>query len=162
MPRTSSRSAATTNVLPSSTNPTRPYTVNTLEEHLDMLMVCHHLDKLDPRGCGLRRKPHPQGNHRGRGHPARHGRFFDHRLGQPGDGPRGRGDHPHLADRRQDEEAAGAWPRKPATTTISASAATSRNTPSTRPSCTASRMRSAPSRSASAPISCCGTRRSSG
>ncbi len=32
------------NVLPSSTNPTRPYTVNTLEEHLDMLMVCHHLD----------------------------------------------------------------------------------------------------------------------
>ncbi|NMM46172.1 urease subunit alpha [Rhodospirillaceae bacterium KN72] len=33
-----------TNVIPSSTNPTRPYTVNTLEEHLDMLMVCHHLD----------------------------------------------------------------------------------------------------------------------
>ena len=32
------------NVIPSSTNPTRPYTVNTLEEHLDMLMVCHHLD----------------------------------------------------------------------------------------------------------------------
>ena len=33
------------NVLPSSTNPTRPFTVNTLDEHLDMLMVCHHLDK---------------------------------------------------------------------------------------------------------------------
>ena len=33
------------NVLPSSTNPTRPYTRNTLEEHLDMLMVCHHLDR---------------------------------------------------------------------------------------------------------------------
>ena len=33
-----------TNVLPSSTNPTRPYTVNTVDEHLDMLMVCHHLD----------------------------------------------------------------------------------------------------------------------
>ena len=33
------------NVLPSSTNPTRPYTINTLEEHLDMLMVCHHLDR---------------------------------------------------------------------------------------------------------------------
>ena len=32
------------NVLPSSTNPTRPYTVNTLDEHVDMLMVCHHLD----------------------------------------------------------------------------------------------------------------------
>ncbi len=36
------------NVLPSSTNPTRPYTVNTLEEHLDMLMVCHHLDESIP------------------------------------------------------------------------------------------------------------------
>jgi len=36
------------NVLPSSTNPTRPYTVNTIDEHLDMLMVCHHLDKNIP------------------------------------------------------------------------------------------------------------------
>ncbi len=36
------------NVLPSSTNPTRPFTANTLEEHLDMLMVCHHLDKNIP------------------------------------------------------------------------------------------------------------------
>ena len=35
-------------VIPSSTHPTRPYTVNTLEEHLDMLMVCHHLDKSIP------------------------------------------------------------------------------------------------------------------
>ncbi len=39
---------ALSNVLPSSTNPTRPFTVNTLEEHLDMLMVCHHLDKSIP------------------------------------------------------------------------------------------------------------------
>ena len=36
------------NVLPSSTNPTRPYTVNTIDEHLDMLMVCHHLDSNIP------------------------------------------------------------------------------------------------------------------
>ncbi|MBK1810039.1 urease subunit alpha [Clostridium sp. YIM B02505] len=36
------------NILPSSTNPTRPYTVNTIDEHLDMLMVCHHLDKKVP------------------------------------------------------------------------------------------------------------------
>jgi urease subunit alpha len=36
------------NVLPSSTNPTRPYTVNTVDEHLDMLMVCHHLDPAIP------------------------------------------------------------------------------------------------------------------
>lgn len=38
------RAAGEANVLPSSTNPTRPYTVNTIDEHLDMLMVCHHLD----------------------------------------------------------------------------------------------------------------------
>lgn len=40
--------AAEPNVLPSSTNPTRPYTVNTIDEHLDMLMVCHHLDSKVP------------------------------------------------------------------------------------------------------------------
>ena len=38
------RAAGFANVLPSSTNPTRPFTVNTIDEHLDMLMVCHHLD----------------------------------------------------------------------------------------------------------------------
>lgn len=38
------RAVGLKNVLPSSTNPTRPYTVNTIDEHLDMLMVCHHLD----------------------------------------------------------------------------------------------------------------------
>ena len=38
------RVCAEQNVLPSSTNPTRPYTINTIDEHLDMLMVCHHLD----------------------------------------------------------------------------------------------------------------------
>jgi urease subunit alpha len=42
------RVAGLPNVLPSSTNPTRPYTVNTLDEHLDMLMVCHHLDAAIP------------------------------------------------------------------------------------------------------------------
>ena len=38
------KAASYDNVLPSSTNPTRPYTINTIDEHLDMLMVCHHLD----------------------------------------------------------------------------------------------------------------------
>jgi urease subunit alpha len=42
------RVAGLPNVLPSSTNPTRPYTINTLDEHLDMLMVCHHLDSSIP------------------------------------------------------------------------------------------------------------------
>ena len=80
------------NVIPSSTNPTRPYTVNTLDEHLDMLMVCHHLSPVDPGGRGLRRKPHPQGDDRGRGHPPRPRRLLDHLVRQPGHGPRRRGD----------------------------------------------------------------------
>jgi len=42
------RMAGLPNVLPSSTNPTRPFTVNTIDEHLDMLMVCHHLSRLVP------------------------------------------------------------------------------------------------------------------
>ncbi len=42
------KAAALKNILPSSTNPTMPYTVNTIDEHLDMLMVCHHLDKKNP------------------------------------------------------------------------------------------------------------------
>jgi urease subunit alpha len=42
------RACGEANVLPSSTNPTRPYTVNTVDEHLDMLMVCHHLDPAIP------------------------------------------------------------------------------------------------------------------
>src|SRR5512140_183950 len=40
--------AGLANVIPSSTNPTRPFTANTIEEHLDMLMVCHHLDPKVP------------------------------------------------------------------------------------------------------------------
>ena len=100
---TSSRSAAR----PTSCRrrPTRPgrYTVNTIDEHLDMLMVCHHLDPQHPRGRGVRREPHPARDDRRRGHPARPRRVQHHRLRQPGDGPGRRGDHPHLADRRQDE-----------------------------------------------------------
>src|ERR671937_1861545 len=42
------RIAGLKHVLPSSTNPTRPFTVNTIDEHLDMLMVCHHLSRLVP------------------------------------------------------------------------------------------------------------------
>ena len=85
--------------------PTRrmPYTVNTLEEHLDMLMVCHHLDKSIPEDVAFAEIRHPARDHRGRGHPARPGGLLDHLVGQPGDGPGGRGDHPHLADRAQDE-----------------------------------------------------------
>src|SRR4029079_3302884 len=43
------RACGEANILPSSTNPTRPYTANTIDEHLDMLMVCHHLDPEIPK-----------------------------------------------------------------------------------------------------------------
>ena len=99
------------NVLPSSTNPTRPFTVNTLDEHLDMLMVCHHLDREHPRGRGVRREPHPRRDDRRRGRPARPRRDQHDVERQPGDGPRRRGHHAHLADRAQDARASAAgWP----------------------------------------------------
>jgi len=73
------------NVLPSSTNPTRPYTRNTLDEHLDMLMVCHHLNPSVPEDR-VRREPHPAVHHGRRGRAARPGRDLHHRVGLAGDG----------------------------------------------------------------------------
>ena len=98
------------NVLPSSTNPTRPYTVNTLDEHLDMLMVCHHLDANIPEDVAF-----AESRIRGETIAAED---ILHDLGaismiverQPGDGPRRRGDHPHLADGAQDARQRGALP----------------------------------------------------
>eukprot|EP00962_Isochrysis_galbana_P025570 scaffold7904_cov103-Isochrysis_galbana.AAC.3 len=62
--------------------------------------------RLDPRGRGLCRVAHPRRDNRGRRHPARHGRHFDHVFRFTSDGPRGRGGMPHLADGGQDEAAA--------------------------------------------------------
>ena len=145
------------NVLPSSTNPTRPFTRNTLDEHLDMLMVCHHLDSVDPRGPRLRREPHPQGDDRGRGHPARHRRALDDVVRQPGDGPGRRGHHPHLADGRQDEAPARRRSRATAAQRQRARQALHRqihDQPRDRAWRVAST--SARSRRASSPTSCCG------
>ena len=117
----------------------------------------------DPRGRGLRRIPHPQGDHRRRGHPARHGRVQHHRVRQPGDGTGRRGDHPHLADGRQDEAAArAAGGRDGGTTTTCARAATWRSTRSTRPWRMAWPTRSGAWRWASAPTSASGRPPSSG
>ncbi len=103
------------NVLPSSTNPTRPYTVNTLDEHLDMLMVCHHLDPaiaedLSFAESRIRKETiaaedilHDLG--------ALSMMSSDSQaMGRPG-----RSHHPHLADRRQDEKATrfAAWRKGP-------------------------------------------------
>ena len=96
------------NCLPSSTNPTMPFTVNTMDEHLDMLMVCHHLNARDPRGPGLRRVAHPRRDDRRRGRAARSGRHQHDVVRLAGHGAHRRGDHPHLADGRQDEDASAA------------------------------------------------------
>ena len=91
------------NVLPSSTNPTRPHTVNTVDEHLDMLMVCHHLNPAIAEDLAFAESRIRPVDHRRRGHPPRHGGDLDDRVGLPGDGPDRRGDHPHLADGARDE-----------------------------------------------------------
>ena len=90
--------ASLPNVLPSSTNPTRPHTVNTVAEHLDMLMVCHHLNPR-ARRPRVRREPHPAEHDRRRRHPPRPRRDLDDRLRLAGDGSRRRGDPAHVADR---------------------------------------------------------------
>ena len=150
------------NVLPSSTNPTRPYTVNTLDEHLDMLMVCHHLDKNIPEDVAF-----AESRIRGETIAAED---VLHDLGaismmssdSQAMGRVGEVITPDLADGAQDARRARPAARaSAATTTTCASAATSPSTRSTRRSPTASRTRSARSRSASSPISCCGSRRSS-
>ena len=98
------------NVLPSSTNPTRPYTVNTLDEHLDMLMVCHHLDAgiaedLAFAESRIRRETIAAEDML---HDLGAISMFSSR--HPGHGPRRRGDPALLADGAQDEGAA----RRPA------------------------------------------------
>ena len=118
--------------------------------------------RLHPRGRGLRRIAHPPRDHRRRGHPARPGRHEHDLLGLSGHGPGGRGHHPHLADRPQDEDPA----RPPAGATRAATtagpSATWPSTPSTRPSPTASPTRWARSSRASSRTSCSGSRPSSG
>ena len=80
-----------------------------------MLMVCHHLNAADPRGPGLRGVAHPRRDHRRRGRAARSRRHQHDVVRLAGDGAHRRGDHPHLADRRQDEAPAGrAARRRPA------------------------------------------------
>ena len=150
------------NVLPSSTNPTRPYTKNTIDEHLDMLMVCHHLDPSIAEDLGVRRKPHPQGDHRGGRHSSRHRRAVDDVVGFAGHGPARRSHHPHLADRRQNEEAARPPEAGEGRQRQYAGQALRRQIHhQSRPSPMAYRSSSARWRKASSPTSCCGRRRSS-
>ena len=94
------------NVLPSSTNPTTP--VHGQHDR----RAPRHADGVPPprpgdrRGRRVRRVADPARDDRRRGHPARPRRVLDDVVRLAGDGPRRRGDHPHLADRAQDEAAA--------------------------------------------------------
>ena len=150
------------NVLPSSTNPTRPYTVNTLDEHLDMLMVCHHLDKNIPEDVAF-----AESRIRGETIAAEDVLHDLGAISMMSSDSQAMGRVGEVICRtwqtahKMRGRARPRWPASAATTTTCASAATSRSTRSTRRSRTASRTRSARSKSASWPISCCGSRRSS-
>ena len=105
--------AGLANVIPSSTNPTRPYTRNTLEEHLDMLMVCHHLSKSIPEDVAFAESRIRRETIAAEDILHDLGAFSIISSDQPGDGADRRGDHPHLADRAQDEAcSAGGWPEE--------------------------------------------------
>ena len=150
------------NVLPSSTNPTRPFTRNTLDEHLDMLMVCHHLDPKIPEDVAFAESRIRKETIAAEDILHDLGAFSIMSSDSQAMGRVGEVVHPHLADRGQDEAAARpAAARSAARTTTRAPSATSRSTRSTRRSRTASPTTSARSRSASSPISCSGRRRSS-
>ena len=154
--------ASHANVLPSSTNPTRPHTVNTRRR------APRHVDGVPPpqpggpRGPRLRREPHPPVDDRRRGHPPRPRRDLDDRVrlarrwAAIGEVVIRTWQTAHVMKRA-------ARRRCPATAppTTSGPGATSPSTRSARRSPTASTTRSARSRSASWPTSCCGTRRSS-
>ena len=94
------------NVLPSSTNPTRPFTRNTIDEHLDMLMVCHHLDPSIAEDLAFAESRIRKETIAAEDILHDLGALSMMSSDSPGDGPARRSHHPHLADRRQDEEAA--------------------------------------------------------
>lgn len=83
------------NILPSSTNPTLPYTLNTIDEHLDMLMVCHHLDPDIAEDVAFAESRIRRGNHRCGRRAARSRRLLAHLLRFAGHGPRRGSDSPH-------------------------------------------------------------------
>ncbi len=158
------------NVLPSSTNPTRPHTVNTVDEHLDMLMVCHHLNPAVPEDLAFaesRIRPSTIA-----AEDILHDMGAISMIGSDSQamGRIGEVVHPHLADRARDEAAARRAGRRrlgavrrggPAARTTRGRGATSPSTRSARRSRTGSTARSARSSRASWRTWCCGTPRSS-
>ena len=93
------RVAGEMNCLPSSTNPTNPYTVNTFDEHLDMTMVCHHLNPAIPEDVAFAESRIRAQTIAAEDVLHDHRRHLHARLRQPGHGPHPRGDLPDLAAR---------------------------------------------------------------
>ena len=127
------------NVLPSSTNPTRPFTVNTVDEHLDMLMVCHHLDANIPEDVAFAESRIRRETIAAEDILHDIGAFSmiasdSQAMGRVGEVLIRTW---QTADKMSKQR--GAFPRRPATTTTSGPSATSPNTRSTRPWRTASR-----------------------
>ena len=151
------------NFLPSSTNPTMPYTVNTVDEHLDMLMVCHHLDSAIAEDLAF-----AESRIRKETIAAED---VLHDLGaismmSSDSQAMGRVGEVIIrtwqtAHKMKVQRGCAARATRDRATTTRASSATSPSTPSTRPSPTASRTKWARSRSASGPTWWCGSRRSS-
>ena len=94
------------NVLPSSTNPTRPFTRNTIDEHLDMLMVCHHLDPSIAEDLAFAESRIRKETIAAEDILHDLGALSMMSSDSAGHGAARRSHHPDLADRRQDEEAA--------------------------------------------------------
>ena len=150
------------NVLPSSTNPTRPYTVNTIDEHLDMLMVCHHLDPAIAEDVAFAESRIRRETIAAEDILHDLGAFSmissdSQAMGRVGEVIIRTWQTAHKMKAQRGALAGGSRRR----TTISASSAISPNTRSIRRSRTASRTTSARSKPASSPIWCCGSRRSS-
>ena len=149
-------------MLPSSTNPTRPYTVNTIDEHLDMLMVCHHLDPGIAEDVAFAESRIRRETIAAEDILHDLGAFSmmssdSQAMGRVGEVIIRTWQTAHKMKVQR-----GALPEDTGrATTTSASSAMSPSTRSTRRSRTASRTRSARSRRASWPTWCCGSRRSS-
>ena len=156
------RVAGEMNCLPSSTNPTNPYTVNTFDEHLDMIMVCHHLNPAVPEDVAFAESRIRAGTIAAE--DVLHDIGAISMLGSDSQGM-GRIHEVicrtwQLASKMKDQR--GRLPRRPrASATTSASSATSPNTRSMPPAPSASTRTSARSSRASSPTSWCGVRPSS-
>ena len=106
--------ASLPNVIPGSTNPTLPHTVNTVAEHLDMLMVCHHLNPAVPEDLAFAESRIRATTIAAEDILHDMGALSITVLGRAGDGPDRRGHHPHLAGRARHEAPSRPAQREPA------------------------------------------------